>query len=1002
MAYHFKTVLSGWLVGAATFGSVGLVAANPVPSRAGGLALYHALKADVYAHYRVALAKAMGPTALAAAQLGAAKSDAALARLLPRRLGATAAAKLFTLGPGGRVSPLWRQIPALLGRLSHWFVKARVRRVSFGARHSRVISVVGGHIAKQKMLVEPTPSGPLAIRWVTISDRGIASFQCFRYHLPQGTAVWPPRTLIISSPLMAGRINNISKLWRRAKEYHFHAMERKLLAMIPAQGSAPPAFYYGVGLSLLFRSLRLQQRQQVPAFYRAMMATSGATFLSIRSDRQLRAAWRLSGLPRRDLVAMNQLLGDVWIAHALGQPFCGLSNIAFGCVRLHGAADRFDLFTHRMILESLANRILRHRRPFPTSLPAVRRRSLSALACLWRLPNTPLQQAAARLFPVARQAIILSFINVAAWHDRLVGPARSAAIRMVRAALHAEPKSRLIRLWAATDYLRLGDRGRATNLFRSELVTAHASNSYRASATFWLGVIALRGGHARRAATLFWTAATSGNALAMCRLGVLYHNGDGVPQDYSKAMAWYRKGAAAGSGTAMNNIGVLYQGGQGVPKSYAKAMAWYRKGAAAGSGTAMNNIGVLYALGHGVPQDYAKAMAWYRKAAAAGCALAMANIGAMYFHGWGVQRSFARAKVWLEKAAAAGNGSAMKGIGMLYENGLGVPQNYAKAMAWYREASKHGSAPAMYRLGWMYASGLGAARDYRKALSWFEKSSARGDAKAMYALGSLYSYGGHGVEPNLTKAFGWFKRAAKAGLPDAEYALGSCYEYGTGTAKNLSAALSWYRKAAAAGVTSAAAYVGSMYQYGRGVHRDYRKARRWFRLAASRGDAAAMYALGVLYSLGGHGVEPNQTKAFGWFKRAARAGLPDAEYALGLRYEHGTGTAKNLSAALSWYHKAATAGQSWAMARIGRFYLKGIGVKRSHAKALAWYRKAAAAGYTPAMTEIGVMYFHGWGVPKSTANARAWFKKAAAAGNQKAKQALEEMKVLASLQGKGK
>ncbi len=914
-------------MGAAALVSVGLVAVNPAPSRAGNLALYKALKADIYAHYRVALARAKGPTALAAAQLGAAKSDAALARLLPPPLGA--AAKLFAPGPGGRVSPLWRQIPALLGGPGHWFVKARVRRISVGAWHSRVVSVVGGHVAKQKILVEPTPSGPLAFRCITISDRGIAGFQCFRYHLPQEATVWPPRALIISDPLADGRIKSVSRLWRRAREHHFRAMERKLLAMIPAQGPAPLAFYYGVGLSLLFRSLRLQQRQQVPAFYRAMMATSGATFLSIRSDRQLRAAWRLSGLPRRDLVAMNQLLGDVWIAHAMGQPFCGLSNIAFGCVRLHGAADEFDLFTHRMILESLANRILRHRRPFPTLLPLVRRRSLSALACLWRLPNAPLQQAAARLFPVARQAIILLFIQEAAQRGRLVGHARSVAERMVQGAVIAEPKSRLIRLRAATEYLRLGDLGRATNLFRNELVMAHLPNSYRASATYWLGVIALRRGHAKRSATLFWTAATSGNALAMCRLGALYALGHGVPQNYAKAMAWYRKAAAAGCVAAMDDIGLLYQDGQGVPKNYATAKAWLEKAAAAGFGAAMNSIGLLYQDGHGVPRDYVKAMAWYRravaagyvaamvnigmmyfhgrgvpkstanarawfkKAAAAGCVPAMVNIGAMYFHGWGVQRSFVKAKVWLEKAAAAGNGSAMKGIGMLYQNGLGVPQNYAKAMEWYRKASKHGSAPAMYRLGWMYASGLGAARDYRKALSWFEKSSAGGDAKAMYYLGTLYSSGGQGAGPNLTKAFGWFKRAAKAGLPDAEYALGSCYE-------------------------------------------------------------------------------------------------------------HGTGTAKNLPAALSWYRKAATAGQSWAMARIGRFYLKGIGVKRSRAKALAWYRKAAAAGYSPAMTEIGVMYFHGWGVPKSTANAKAWFRKAAAAGNQKAKQALEEMKVLASLQGRNK
>jgi len=95
------------------------------------------------------------------------------------------------------------------------------------------------------------------------------------------------------------------------------------------------------------------------------------------------------------------------------------------------------------------------------------------------------------------------------------------------------------------------------------------------------------------------------------RMGAAYATGLGVPQDYAKAMEWYRKGAAKGNGDAMCGVGWLYYDGHGVPQDYAKAMEWFRKGAAAGNGGAMvgdgwepqSTRGV-----HGAPSDLTSAL----------------------------------------------------------------------------------------------------------------------------------------------------------------------------------------------------------------------------------------------------------------------------------------------------------------------------------------------------------------------------------------------------------
>jgi TPR repeat protein len=72
-------------------------------------------------------------------------------------------------------------------------------------------------------------------------------------------------------------------------------------------------------------------------------------------------------------------------------------------------------------------------------------------------------------------------------------------------------------------------------------------------------------------------------AAAMNDLGSLYHNGQGVPQDYAKAREWYEKAAAKDFALAMYNLGVLYENGYGVAQDYAKAREWFEKGAAQGN-----------------------------------------------------------------------------------------------------------------------------------------------------------------------------------------------------------------------------------------------------------------------------------------------------------------------------------------------------------------------------------------------------------------------------------
>ena len=64
--------------------------------------------------------------------------------------------------------------------------------------------------------------------------------------------------------------------------------------------------------------------------------------------------------------------------------------------------------------------------------------------------------------------------------------------------------------------------------------------------------------------------AEQGNASAQYSLGVMYNNGEGVPQDHQEAVIWWRKAAEQGNVKAQYSLGVSYDTGEGVPQATSK------------------------------------------------------------------------------------------------------------------------------------------------------------------------------------------------------------------------------------------------------------------------------------------------------------------------------------------------------------------------------------------------------------------------------------------------
>jgi hypothetical protein len=176
---------------------------------------------------------------------------------------------------------------------------------------------------------------------------------------------------------------------------------------------------------------------------------------------------------------------------------------------------------------------------------------------------------------------------------------------------------------------------------------------------------------------LYHLAATQGDAKAQQTLLQLYDIGQGVPTGNVQAYKWLSLAGVKGvSGAAsarerverrmtsaeivdaQTDLGLMYANGDGVPQDYAEAIRWYRPAAYGGGAEAQSSLGSMYANGRGLPQDDAEAVRWYKLAAYQGLASAQANLGVMYSRGRGVPQSDVEAYKWWSLAAAQGSDDA--------------------------------------------------------------------------------------------------------------------------------------------------------------------------------------------------------------------------------------------------------------------------------------------------------------------------------------------------------
>ncbi|RUR32753.1 sel1 repeat family protein [Vreelandella andesensis] len=151
-----------------------------------------------------------------------------------------------------------------------------------------------------------------------------------------------------------------------------------------------------------------------------------------------------------------------------------------------------------------------------------------------------------------------------------------------------------------------------------------------------------------------------GDPRAHYELGYLYEKGIGLPNDYSKAVCWYRSAAELGSAEAQLRLGLMYSKYDCMlttPQTINHRIAFnlFYRSAVQENAAAENQLGNMYSSGVGVERDHHEAIYWYRRAAIQGNPDSHFRLSKIYKNAVGVKKNIVMAYIFEVLCSSHGN-----------------------------------------------------------------------------------------------------------------------------------------------------------------------------------------------------------------------------------------------------------------------------------------------------------------------------------------------------------
>ena len=240
-----------------------------------------------------------------------------------------------------------------------------------------------------------------------------------------------------------------------------------------------------------------------------------------------------------------------------------------------------------------------------------------------------------------------------------------------------------------------------------------------------------------RALDLFQKSADAGYPQAQATIGALYLKGlpGLLERNPEKGVGLLSQAVRAKSLTARFNLGMAYYNGDGVPQNPSKAAQWLQVAEKQNFAEAQYVLGMLLAEGEeGLPKNLSQGVRLLNKAAKQGHKLARAYLEKMDLNPATISNKVAQTTPSNFSNFTGSEDEKILHEARKYYTGIGRSKNYEKAFSMLLPLAKGGYAEAARLVGLMKLSGRGTEKNPKDAKQWLSVAAQKGDEVARRML----------------------------------------------------------------------------------------------------------------------------------------------------------------------------------------------------------------------------------------------------------------------------
>jgi TPR repeat protein len=181
----------------------------------------------------------------------------------------------------------------------------------------------------------------------------------------------------------------------------------------------------------------------------------------------------------------------------------------------------------------------------------------------------------------------------------------------------------------------------------------------------------------------------------LATLGEFYHTASPKHRNFFKSLEYYLQvSQGAQRSYALRGIGLLYEHGDGVEQDYQKALAYYQDAAKEHNKAAYYSIALLYYYGYGVSKDYITSFEWFEKVITEKLKLRATHVCVANEKS---DQDVEKSKIYSLEPESFIDGEAHFYLGIMFKKGQGAVKNKEKAAEHLELAVSCGSEKAQKR-----------------------------------------------------------------------------------------------------------------------------------------------------------------------------------------------------------------------------------------------------------------------------------------------------------------